>query len=107
MRRAGSLTFRLAETQSEFLLKLLLYSSEEAKGKKDETFDTPLLSAEELNICRRGRNAVGKNSGRTPKRLGADQNVYQDSTAWEALLGYVTHSNCKCFIVVSKKLFMP
>lgn len=62
--------------------------------------DTPLefnsilidpLSADELNVCRRGRN-VGKNNNRTPKRLGGEagnQNVYQDSTALEALLGYL------------------
>ena len=49
------------------------------------------LSQEELNVCRRGRN-VGKNNNRTPKRLGGEagkQNIYQDSTAWEALLGFL------------------
>ena len=53
----------------------------------------PLTSAE-LNVCRRGRNAVSK--GRTPKRLtgeSGNQNIYQDSTAWEALIGYLYIKN--------------
>lgn len=43
----------------------------------------PLLTAEELEIVRRGRNAAG----RVPRRLTAE--CYQQATGLETLLGYL------------------
>lgn len=73
---------RQAETQSKLLEDIL---NDGAGAISPSNF------VDEMNVLRRGRNAVGKNS-RTPKRLGGEsgkQNIYQDSTAWEALIGCV------------------
>lgn len=81
-----------AETQSKIFRKLL-------------TSDTFQLSKEERNIVSRGRNAGSSSGGRKrgPKRLYGSNDgrnsenggpeVYQDSTAMEALIGFIYLTN--------------
>lgn len=63
------------------------YVSAKAQARSLERF-LPLLSEEELEVVKRGRNAK---SGSTPKNT--DVLVYRHSTAFECLLGYLYYSN--------------
>jgi ribonuclease-3 family protein len=68
-------------------LETTQYVSAKAQAKALELLQ-PLLTDEELNMVRRGRNAK---SGSVPKNT--DVIVYRHSTAFECLLGYLYYQH--------------
>lgn len=98
-----------AETQSILYRKLMTMNDNDGSGDSDSDHgdgddgDGITLTTMEKSICSRGRNAGSPSGGRKkgPKRLygkkdkgaasdgGGGPEVYQHSTALEALIGYL------------------